>query len=223
MKELPRLVINFKNYEEASSVSSMDLLKIIKKYAEKNGVEVAVSANVLDLKDVLREAGNVQVYAQHVDPIGYGSYTGKVNPEYLSEIGVKGSLVNHSEDRVGLYTMIKEIDKLRALEMCSLVCVESLEEAKVVEDMGPSVVAFEPPELIGGDVSVATASPDIVKKIVSNVNLPVMVGAGIKSVKDVEICMELGCHGVLVASGVVKSTDPGQVVDSFLKVIKKYV
>lgn len=223
MSRLPRLVINFKNYEEASSLSSMDMLEIIKKSAEKYDVEVAICANVLDLKDVLRESGGVQIFAQHVDPIGYGSYTGKVNPDYLSEIGVKGSLVNHSEDRVGLYTMIKEIDKLKLLNMTSLVCVESLEEAKVVEDMGPSVIAFEPPELIGGDVSVATASPDVIDKIVSNVNLPVMVGAGIKSIKDIEICMELGCHGVLVASGVVKSSDPGKVVASFLEVIKKYV
>jgi len=76
--------------------------------------------------------------------------------------------------------------------------------------------------LIGGDVSVASANPDVIDRIVKEVKSPVMVGAGIKSAKDIEICMELGCHGVLVASGIVKSKDPAIVVGEFLEVISKY-
>lgn len=219
---LPRLVVNFKNYEEASSQNSLDLLRLIGEESKRYGVEVAVSVNVVDLKDALREGSGVQVFAQHVDPVGYGAHTGKVNPKYLADMGVHGTLINHSEDRLGLYTIVKEIQILKELEMIALVCAESLEEARVLDDMNPSIIAYEPPELIGGDVSVATASPDIIDRIVKEVSSPVMVGAGIKSVKDVEICMELGCHGVLVASGVVKSDDPGKVVSSFLEVLSKY-
>lgn len=219
---LPRLVINFKNYEEASSQNSIDLLQIVSKEAKKYNVLVAVTVNIVDLKDAMREGVGVEVYAQHVDPISYGSSTGKVNPKYLSEIGVKGSLINHSEDRVGLYTIVKEIQMLKELGLVSLVCAESLEEAKVLDDLGPSLVAYEPAELIGGDISVASANPDAIDRIVKEVKSPVMVGAGIKSAKDIEICMELGCHGVLVASGIVKSKDPAIVVGEFLEVISKY-
>lgn len=219
---LPTLVVNFKNYEEASSQNSLDLLRLISEESKRYDVDVAVSVNVVDLKDALREGNSVQVFAQHVDPIGYGANTGKINPEYLADIGVSGSLINHSEDRVGLYTIVKEIQLLKQLGLISMVCAESLEEARVLDDLSPSVVAYEPPELIGGDISVASANPDIVDKIVRELKGPVMVGAGIKSVKDVEMCMELGCHGVLVASGVVKSKDPGKVVSSFLEVLSKY-
>ncbi len=222
-RALPRLVVNFKNYSQASGQAGIDLMRIISEKNDGLGLEVGLCVNVLDMKDALREAKGVSVYAQHVDPIGYGSYTGKVNPEYLVEMGVAGSLINHSEDRVGLYTIVKEIESFREMGIISIVCVESLEEARVVADMKPDIIAYEPPELIGGDVSVATASPDLIEKIVREIECPVMVGAGIKTAEDVRVCLELGAYGVLVASGIVKSEEPGKVVSDFLEVIQKNV
>ena len=65
-------------------------------------------------------------------------------------------------------------------------------------------------ELIGGDISVTTANPDIVKDTVREVNkinpeIKILCGAGIKKGKDVTRALELGVDGVLLASGVVKA------------------
>ena len=76
---------------------------------------------------------------------------------------------------------------------------------------------MEPPELIGGDISVTTADPDIVSSSVEAVkaidkNVKVLCGAGVKNGKDVAKSIELGADGVLLASGVVKAKDKERVI-----------
>ena len=95
---------------------------------------------------------------------------------------------------------------------------DTAEEARKVATLQPSFVAVEPPELIGGDVSVSTARPEIITGSVAAVDgVPLLVGAGIKNGTDVRIAMKLGAVGVLVASGVVKASNPGDVLRDFLR------
>jgi triosephosphate isomerase len=74
------------------------------------------------------------------------------------------------------------------------------------------MLAIEPPELIGGDISVTTADPGIVSNTVKavkmiNKNVKILCGAGVKNGKDVAKAIELGSDGVLLASGVVKAKE----------------
>ena len=46
-------------------------------------------------------------------------------------------------------------------------CAADLEEARSLAEIGPTFIAVEPPELIGGDISVTTADPAIVSDTVS--------------------------------------------------------
>ena len=83
--------------------------------------------------------------------------------------------------------------------------------------MGPTFVAVEPPELIGGDISVTTADPKIVSDTAEaikqlNPNVKVLTGAGVKNGQDVAKAIELGTDGVLLASGVTKAEDPKSVL-----------
>ena len=48
-------------------------------------------------------------------------------------------------------------------------CAANVEEAKALAKLGPTFIAVEPPELIGGDISVTTADPSIVSDTVSAV------------------------------------------------------
>lgn len=221
--KLPRLIVNLKNYEQGSSREALDLLGVFAEKVKGYSFAVGVAVNQIDLKDCLRFAsGNLQIFAQHIDAVGYGASTGKVNLEYLDEIGVYGGLVNHSEDRVGLYTIQKNIEALDKYEMTSVVCAESLEEAIVLADMYPDIVAYEPAELIGGDVSVISKK-EVVIDLLGKIEVPVMIGAGIKTTDDVEQALKLGCYGVLVASGIVKNERPGEILEKFLKVIQSNV
>jgi triosephosphate isomerase len=93
--------------------------------------------------------------------------------------------------------------------MISIVCAESIEEAHRFVEMGADFVAIEPPELIGGDVSISTARPELITEAVEKIGSHnVLIGAGIKTGADVKKAMELGAGGVLVASGIVCAENP---------------
>jgi len=74
-------------------------------------------------------------------------------------------------------------------------------------------VAIEPPELIGGNVSVSQANPGIITGTVEavrkvNPSVKILTGAGIHSGDCVKIAVDLGTQGVLLASSVVKAKAP---------------
>jgi len=120
-----------------------------------------------------------------------------------------------------LWQISETVKRLKALRLVSVVCVENLDELKKVKALKPDAIAVEPPELIGGDVSVSTAEPELVSDAVKiSGNIPLLVGAGIKTGDDVRAAIELGSEGVLVASGVVKNKQPGRVVREFIKNLK---
>jgi triosephosphate isomerase len=80
----------------------------------------------------------------------------------------------------------------------------------------------EPPELIGGDISVTSANPEIVSGAVKEIKtiaprVRVLCGAGVKTAEDVRIAIELGTEGVLLASGVVKAADHKQALYDLIK------
>jgi len=86
----------------------------------------------------------------------------------------------------------------------------------------PTFIAVEPPELIGGDISVTDADPGIVKNTVKTIrditpNVKVLCGAGVKNGKDVKKAIELGAEGVLLASGVTKAKNPREVLEDLAK------
>lgn len=87
-------------------------------------------------------------------------------------------------------------------------CAQRPEECEKYSRFDPDYIAFEPPELIGGSNPVSEAKPGLIEEAVKRSSgVPTLTGAGIKSRKDVEKSIELGCDGVLVASGVVKAND----------------
>ncbi len=121
------------------------------------------------------------------------------------------------------YTNLKNtIKRAQDLGLEVITCAESAEEAEYIASFGPNYIAVEPPELIGGDVSVTTRPELISESIekVSSVNdaIKVLVGAGVKTYDDVKIAMELGAYGVLLASGITKAEKP---VDAFKGLIGK--
>jgi triosephosphate isomerase len=71
---------------------------------------------------------------------------------------------------------------------------------------------IEPPELVGGKISVSTAKPELIKKISKALRMKFLVGAGIHNRKDVEIALKLGASGIAVSSSVMTSKNPGKVL-----------
>lgn len=213
MKELklPIVIVNFKAYEQATGSRAVELAKICDQVSKETNKSVAICVQIGDLYRVVSEV-DIPVFSEHVDSEEYGAHTGKVLINDIKENGACGSLLNHSEDRYRIDILEKAVAKLRESDLISLVCANDAHLAKSVANFSPDFIAVEPPELIGGDVSVTSANPDIVIESVNSVksvlDIPVLCGAGIKNGIDVKKSIELGCQGVLVASGVTKSDDP---------------
>lgn len=208
----PAIVVNFKTYPEASGEKAVELSKTCEKVARQTGASIIVAPPQFDLALVARSV-DVPVFAQHLDSVSSGSTTGHVTVENAKASGAKGSLVNHSERRLRISEIHEVIDRCRMAGLATIVCTNNLAVSKASAAMEPDFVAIEPPELIGGDVSVTTANPRIVSDTVKAIRsigneVQVLCGAGVKTGKDVSKAIELGTVGVLLASGVVKSKDP---------------
>jgi triosephosphate isomerase len=193
------IITNFKTYESATGQKAIDLAKIHEKAAKKTGVEIMVAVQPTDLMAVAK-AVKIPVLAQHIDFVGMGGFTGHITAEAVKAAGAHGTLLNHSERRLPRDVLAKSIARAKELGLMTVVCAATPEEGATFLEFNPDLIAVEPPELIGGDISVSTS------KLIGKEKL--LVGAGVKNGKDVEIAIKLGAKGVLLASGVTKAKDP---------------
>lgn len=219
---LPLILVNFKIYEEATGENAVKLALIHQKVAEETGVAIAVAVSAVDLKSVVEAVrGKIQVFAQHIDPLNYGSGTGKIPPALVKKLGAFGTLLNHAENQVVDEALKKSIEMAKSSGLFTVVCANTPEKAKEIMAFGPDLVAMEPPELIGGDVSVSKANPAIIKRTVEFLGKgKVLVGAGVKTGEDVRIAVQLGASGVLLASGITKANDPYAVLRDLVAGLK---
>jgi len=163
---------------------------------------------------------SVPVFAQHIDPIAPGSFTGHVLPESVKAAGAVGTIINHSERRLKLAQIDTAIKRSREVNLVSVVCTNNQAVSAAVATLRPDMIAVEPPELIGTGIPVSKAKPEVVTgtvKLVKQINPDVVIlcGAGITRADDVAAALRLGTKGVLVASGVVKAKDPYKVLLEF--------
>ncbi|AWB27315.1 triose-phosphate isomerase [Halococcoides cellulosivorans] len=187
--------------------------------ADDTGVRVGIAPQAADIARVA-ETG-VETWAQHVDPIDYGSNTGHTLAETAAEAGATGTLINHSEHRLKLADIDGSVRAAERADLETCVCANNPDQIGAATALGPDSVAVEPPELIGGDVSVATADPDIVTDAVEaagavDESVDVFCGAGISTGDDVDAAGDLGATGVLLASGVAKADDPRAVLEDLV-------
>ncbi|RLI95651.1 MAG: triose-phosphate isomerase [Candidatus Altiarchaeales archaeon] len=215
------VIINCKTYREATGDDAFKLAKICDDVAKETDVEIIICPQFTDIYRIAKNV-DIPVYAQHVDPVDYGSNTGHVLPESVKAAGSAGSLINHSERRLRLADIEACIEKLKSLGMISVVCTNNINVTKAASALGPDFVAIEPPELIGTGIPVSKAQPEIITGSVDAVNkvnpdVKVLTGAGITTGDDVKKAIELGTCGVLLASGVIKAKNPKDVLMDLVK------
>ena len=210
--KLPAVVVNFKVYDEVVGEKGLKLAKICEEVAHETGKSIVIAPQQVDLALIAREV-SIPVFAQHIVNVGVGSNTGHTTLEGVVGAGAVGTLLNHSECRIKIADIEAVVEKCRAAGLETILCTNNLAVSKACALVNPDFVAVEPPELIGGDISVTSADPGIVRDTANairalNPNVKVLTGAGVKTGKDVAVAIELGTQGVLLASGVTKAKDP---------------
>ncbi len=200
------LIINFKNYEEASAAGTVKLARAAQKVAQKLKVEIVVAPPQPALALVAKSV-KIPVICQHVDSEKQGSTTGFFLPEVARSYGAVGSLINHSEHRVEMRTIAVIVERMKKLGMASIVCARTPHEVMEISVFQPDFIAIEPPELIGSGRAVSKENPAIITKSIeaASQRSKVICGAGITDKADVKAAIKLGSRGILVASSIVKA------------------
>ncbi|EQD42825.1 triosephosphate isomerase [mine drainage metagenome] len=214
------LIINCKHYKNAVGERFENFFAQLPGSKTGNGWEIHYAIGTYDLH-LAKHFPDKSFFAQHVDPNGYGAFTGRISMELLIDSGIKGSLINHSEFRLGRDVVERAIAKARNMEFDLVVCAENLDEVSHFAQSGAPIVAYEPPELIGGNISVSSEKPDIIEKaanICEKSDALLIVGAGIKTGRDIFTSLKLGAVGGLVASGVVLASNPADAITSLINI-----
>jgi len=170
----PLIAGNWKMYKTIAEAEAF-IQALLPRVSTADGVDVAICPPFLALQAMVdsTRGSRVQVYAQNMHYAPEGAFTGEVSPGMLTEIGVHGVVLGHSERR----EMFGETDKglaqkvPAALEagLMPVLCVGETEEerergdterklrhqvqedlARVPEErLGEVVIAYEPIWAIG--------------------------------------------------------------------------
>ncbi len=213
MLKTPIIIVNYKTYGPSVGDKAVEITSIIEESCDENW---AVAPQAADLR-MVNEKTELPVLSQHVDAVKPGSNTGHTLLETMVDAGIEGTLINHSEKRLKLSDIEYIVTRCKEKEIETIVCANNPDVAASAAALDPGFVAYEPPELIGGDVSVSSAKPEVVEEAVRKVkeinqDVKVLCGAGVKDGEDVKAALELGTEGVLLASGLVKADDKKKVI-----------
>jgi len=205
------IVLNFKTYKEATGKAAQKLSKICEDISKEYDVAIAVAVQAADISTISSSV-KIPVYAQHVDSVGFGGYTGHITAASIKAAGASGSLINHSERRLKLADIEASVSACKKEGLATIICTNNILTTKAAATLLPDYVAVEPPELIGSGIPVSKADPEVVRgsvKAVKNIepNVGVLCGAGITHGDDLRAALDLGSVGVLLASGIIKAAD----------------
>lgn len=207
----PLVLLNFKIYPESAGKKALSLARQLSQVKSRK-YEVVLAPSLLMVEEI---AGKVRVpiFAQHADPVSFGAFTGKISLAELSSLGAKGVILNHSERKLNFKDLKETIVHCSKYRLKTVVCASKMREVKKIASWHPDYLAYEPPELIGGNLSVTKAKPKMITKVVVLVRkrspkTKVLCGAGVHSRIDLLHALKLGTAGVLIGHAVPKAKDP---------------
>ena len=194
----PIIIVNLKAYEEGYGADGYDLCKIMEEIALEHNVNLAAAVSAIDLVD-FSDNLEIPIFAQHVDGVTYGSHTGAILPEAVRYSGAVGTLVNHAECQMTWEEIENTINRCKELGLSTVLCTADIESSEKGAHLNPDMIAVEPPELIGGDISVSTAKTEIISdtvEIVKKINLRVR--------SDNERAIQLYKHKGFIIEGTIR-------------------
>ena len=198
------IFVNFKTYQQGTGEMALNLAKICQQVSQQTNIPIFPIVQPADLFRLSSQG--LSVWSQHVDDIDFGPHTGSLLPQDVLSAGAKGTLLNHAEKKLPLEEIKKTMAKFSGQ---ILLCASNLEEGRQLALLKPDFLAFEPPELIGGQISVSQAKPEIITAFTNEIkDIPILVGAGIRQKEDVQKALILGTKGILVSSEIVLSDQP---------------
>lgn len=186
-------------------------------------LSVLMTAPYADLSTIANNTKHLIVTAQHMDGIDPGRGMGAVLPESLYQAGVRAVFLNHAEHAMTFSELVQAIRKGKELGIQTIVCADSLEEARSIAFLKPDVLLCEPTELIGTG---QTSDDDYIQKTneaVKGIDPEILVlqAAGISSAEDVYRMIQMGADGTGCTSGITEADDPEETLEQMVMAVNQ--
>ena len=206
----PFLVVNPKSHLYGKE--SLSLAKEADQVAKDTGLPIIFTCPYADVRLIRENTENIIVCVQSMDPLTPGRGMGHVLPESLKEAGADAVFLNHAENPKTLSDLYKCILRAAELNMTSIVCADSITEARAVACMNPDIVLAEPTALIGtghvADDSYTIETIQEVRKV--NPDVQIMVASGVSTADDCYNVIRLGADGTGGTSGILNAPSPAE-------------
>ncbi|WP_284141792.1 triose-phosphate isomerase [Virgibacillus sp. LDC-1] len=220
-KSNPFFMINPKSY-----LTGKEILKLAiaaDRLAGQVDFDVYFTAQYVDLRLLADQTENLIITAQHMDGIDLGRGMGFVTADALKEAGVTATMINHAEHSLTLNEVVQSVEKAKEKGITSIVCADSVKEAKAVAMLNPDIILCEPTELIGTG---QTSDDQYIQKTNQEIraistDVLVMQAAGISTPEDVYRTIAAGADGTGCTSGIVLADDPINMIENMLKAVKE--
>ncbi len=204
----PFLIVNPKSYLYGNE--SLKLAKAADQAAKDTGLTIIFTCPYADVRMIRENTENIIVCVQSMDPLVPGRGMGHVLPESLKEAGADAVFLNHAENPKTLSDLHACIRRAAELNMTSIVCADTITEAKAVACMNPDVVLAEPTDLIGtgqvADDAYTIEAINQVRKV--NPDVLVVVASGVSTAEDCYNMVRLGADGTGGTSGILNAPSP---------------
>lgn len=191
--------------------------------AKKYDVDVIFTTPYLELRRVREQTDRIFVFAPHMDPILPGRGLADILPEGVRAAGADGVMLNHCERPMNVASLRQAILRARALELISIVCADSIADAKAIAELHPDIIVAEPSELIGtgqaSSMDYVAASTRAVKDV--DPEILVLQGAGISNGQDVYNVIYAGADATGSSSGILKAPSPAAMIDEMLCAVRE--
>ncbi len=213
----PSLGVNAKSY-----MWGEPLLKIAQHCEEiaiQHDLTVTINVPFTEIYRIAQACPHLHINAQGVDAIEPGGKMGAVLPEMVKEAGADGVILNHAARPMTLSEVVKCIQRCKEIGLHTMVCVDNVEECRMMASLHPTGLIVEQTALIGtgiiADEAYLRSTCEAIRAIDSNIIIS--QGAGIKNGNDIYRNIKLGSETGGGASGIFCAEDPIAAIDDFVE------
>ena len=201
------IFLSLKTYKEATGNNTIELLSSVKKVSDETGIKIIPVAQPTDIYRIKKEL-DIEVWAQHMDPIDPGKNMGWLSPYSLKDAGASGVIINHSEHKTTDENVKKILDKAREYNLKNVVIAFDPETVIKYDAWEPDFISYEREDAIGTGESMVSKEEGNIKKLVAVLKRPLIIGAGIATGNDIRDAIKIGAVGIIMASRFVLDPNP---------------